>query len=121
MIKNQLNSLTESKFFEERGFVDMKCAYDHKTPPENMNFVDTGGFDFIIKENGRNHDGFLMEKDEWILCVEGGMFIDDDGMGDPCHFDYEAGIWRITSTKWLYPSQAYKFPEKATHILWYNK
>lgn len=58
--------------------------------------------------------GDLMTREEWLDMVKHGFFIDYDGMGSPVK-DGKA------MNGWVYPSQADKLPEDATHVVWFNK
>lgn len=59
--------------------------------------------------------GDLIPVKDFILAVQYGAFIDDDGYGYPVKDDLmEASIAIV-------PSRLTDIPEGTTHIIWYNK
>jgi len=58
--------------------------------------------------------GDLMTVQEWLECVEGGMFIDYDGHGRPAKDG-------LMSSMFISPSRARSIPIDATHIVWFNR
>lgn len=60
--------------------------------------------------------GDHMTMKDWLDAVEFGAFIDYDGHGELATINQVSNIL-------IFPSEAknYKFPEWATHIVWYNK
>ena len=90
--------------------------------------------DYEVKIDG--HTGALMTREEWLEAVEGGSFIDYDGMGNEIDADGNmlgciAAVWNGEPRKsnliglpdpgYIYPSTASKIRSETKFILWYNK
>ena len=91
--------------------------------------------DYEVKING--HSGALMTREQWLEDSEdGGMFTDDDGMGNevdkdgnilgvrPHRFEGEGKTRRLVEVGdpgYIYPSQRGRLRPETAYILWYNK
>lgn len=69
--------------------------------------------------------GDLMTMDEFLEAVENGLFVDDDGFGNPA-VQFEDGIIRTDVDIEILPSEfKEQFSELdcagATHVVWFNK
>lgn len=62
----------------------------------------------------RPEHGDVMTREDWLVCVKDGSFIDDDGYG------YAMKDGKADPTP-LYPSGSENLPEDATHVVWFNK
>jgi len=69
-----------------------------------------------------DEDDHVMTREEFIGCVECGDFIDYDGFGE---FATETEKLDLGQDAWLWPSMLdnpkFKWPEWATHVVWYNR
>ena len=71
--------------------------------------------DGLIFEDIPNY-GDHMTRDEWLGAVKFGGFIDYDGYGELATINQVSNIMIVPSK-----AKSYKFPEWATHIVWYNR
>jgi hypothetical protein len=61
------------------------------------------------------HYGDIMTRQEYVECVEEGLFIDYDGSGHPMR---DGLMDKLTI---VIPSKLSELPDDCTHVIWFNK
>ena len=77
---------------------------------DKVKFTSTGNYG-----SGPEEEDDVYTVEEFKRLVQGGMFVDYDGFGNPV----KDGL--ADRGNWIKPSRIEEIPTDATHVVWYNK